>query len=163
MLIESYLQQYERMTRFLKRLENQNRDQQDYVDDMWSFFQHCFHLKDWIKNDPQISPDIGSKIEEKINASQTLKIIADLANRSKHFRLDKKREDANLTGVGVTIEVPVLSISPEKKEANSESSKSKYHITIKTANSHTFDGLQLAKDAVKEWDRIFEEFDIKKS
>lgn len=160
MLIESYIQQYERVKRFLKRLENQNRDQQDYIDDLWSFYQHCFHLKDWIKNDPQISPDISSKIEKEINTPQTLRIIADLANRSKHFRLDKKRENANMKGVGVTIEVPVLGINLETKKTKSEPGKSVYHITIETARGRTFDGLQLAKNAVKEWDRIFQELGI---
>ena len=70
MLIESHNQQYERMLRYLKRLKDQNRSQVEYVDDMWSFFQHCFHLKDWMKNDPSLPKSIKKSIEKELNKSK---------------------------------------------------------------------------------------------
>ena len=62
--------------------------------------------------------------------------------------------------VGVTLNVPLQGIDLEKSEEESEPCLSEYQITIKTKNG-TFDGLQLARDSVKEWDNIFRSLGIK--
>lgn len=84
--MSAYLEQFERVKRFLKRIENQDRDSTDYDDDLWSFFQNCHHLKDWIKNDPNIE-GAEDEVEEFVKSQEDLKICRDLAVRSKHLDL----------------------------------------------------------------------------
>ena len=55
--------QLARVERYLKRIENQDRDRTEYEDDLWSFFQNCWHLKDWIKNDGTIPETLRNTIE----------------------------------------------------------------------------------------------------
>jgi len=156
MLIQSYRQQYDRMKRFLERIKSQNRDQLAYIDDVWSFYMHCYHLKDWIRNDPQIKSGVGKKIEDKINESDALRKVADLANRVKHFHLKPKMirgNNANVASIGVTMTPPNLTL--ESEETDLASCTVKYRVIIKTDRGDKIDGLQLAKDAVKEWDEIF--------
>jgi hypothetical protein len=73
----------------------------EFVDDLHHFMQDCWHLKDWIKNDP--SAGIGSAIEGYIDSYRALRIAADLANGSKHLLRQKHREGAYVTSVGVTV------------------------------------------------------------
>jgi hypothetical protein len=61
-----------------------------YEDDLWSFFQNCWHLKDWIKNDDTLDAKIRTKIVDEAHASPALMVCADLANASKHLKLDPK-------------------------------------------------------------------------
>jgi len=159
--IESYPQQYDRMKRFLRRIADQNRDQMDYIDDMWSFFMHCYHLKDWIKNDPQTKSGVGHKVEDKITDSAPLRMVADLANRVKHFCLKPnmiKGNNANMASIGVTM-MP-LSLTLESEETDPASCTVKYRVIIKTDRGDKIDGLQLAEDAVKEWDKILKDLDL---
>ena len=47
-----YMDQLNRVRRMLDRINRQDREPIEYGDDIWSFFQNCWHLKDWVKNDP---------------------------------------------------------------------------------------------------------------
>ena len=52
-------EQYERMKRYLARASepmsgaDREAHNQRVLDDLASFFVFCFHLKDWLKGDPQ--------------------------------------------------------------------------------------------------------------
>jgi hypothetical protein len=60
------------------------------VDDFNAFFICCFHLKDWLKNDPALSRDIGRAAETFIETrTVALRLCADVANGSKHFVIDR--------------------------------------------------------------------------
>jgi hypothetical protein len=60
-----------------------------YKDDAICFFVACYHLKDWLKKDPETALIVGGDIEAYINeAKATLAICADVANYSKHGPLD---------------------------------------------------------------------------
>jgi plasmid stability protein len=95
--MEPYREQFERVRRFLNRVRNEGRDSVDYDDDLWAFFQNSWHLKDWIKHDSSISEESRKRILRAAEASEDLKICADLANRSKHFELKNKRRGAKVT------------------------------------------------------------------
>ena len=95
--MEPYREQFERVRRFLNRVRNEGRNSVDYDDDLWAFFQNSLHLKDWIKYDSSISGESRRRILRAAEASEDLKICADLANRSKHFELKNKRRDAKVT------------------------------------------------------------------
>ena len=92
---EKYVEQLERTKRYLKRFCDINagiphtQASQNYDDDVYAFFQNCYHLKDWIKNDPSCSK--WSDIEKFINSNSDLQICADLCNGLKHLQLTKPR------------------------------------------------------------------------
>ena len=85
-----YEKQFDRVKRFLKRIESQNSSQTEYDDDMWSFFQNCWHLKDWIKNDGSVGV-AADKVEEFISNNEELRLCADICNGTKHLRLASSR------------------------------------------------------------------------
>ena len=161
MMIKSYKQQYERMLRYLDRLKSQNGDQNEYIDDIFSFFQNCYNLKDWLKNDNALPSSVRNKIENEVDLSNTLRIVADLANRTKHLKLSKHiRENANMTGVDINIHAGIIYINRESMETKSASSRIEYRIKVETGNGHIYDGLKLAEDAVLEWGRICHKLSI---
>jgi len=67
-----------------------------YSDDVWSFFIHAWHVRDWIKHDVSLPIDIRDRILAGVNASRWLCICADLANGRKHFELSRPRVGAAL-------------------------------------------------------------------
>lgn len=101
--MKPYREQLERVHRFLNRVRNEGRDSVDYDDDLWAFFQNSWHLKDWIKHDPSISKDSRDRILKAAEASKDLQVCADLANRSKHFKLTNKRRDAEVTSRNISV------------------------------------------------------------
>ena len=72
-----------------------------YDDDLQHFFQDCWHLKDWIKNDPALLGQ-GGVIEAEVDAHKALRIAADLANGCKHLNRNQHREGAYVTSKSVT-------------------------------------------------------------
>jgi hypothetical protein len=105
-MLGGFHEQLARVERFLSRVRDHDRDPSEYDDDLWSFFQHCFHLKDWIKNDPQVPIAIRRSLEHAFATFQSLNICADLANRTKHRVLTRHvRVGATPTSRNVTIAV----------------------------------------------------------
>jgi hypothetical protein len=98
--LTNWMSQYERMSRSYDRLSKTYTSSVEYDDDFQHFFQDCWHLKDWIKNDPSVSLDID--IEAEVKAHKALRITADLANGCKHFVRDNHREGAYVTEKSVT-------------------------------------------------------------
>jgi len=142
-----FLDQFNRVKRFLNRIEAQDRDSTAYDDDLWAFFQNCYHLKDWIKNDPSVGYDIRNGVEVFVNNNKELRICADLANRSKHLELDKHiRDDAKITSRNVTISVLTAG-------SDSEGTTTCEHvITLGDGSKHL--ALDIARQAVKAWERF---------
>jgi hypothetical protein len=96
----SYLDQLNRVRRFLARLESQNQDDVSQQDFMWAFFQNCWHLKDWIRGDVSVSRDINRAIQSAAHQSWALGICSDLANGTKHFEnktAEHSRMDTRIT------------------------------------------------------------------
>ena len=159
--MKEYIQQHDRVKRFFSRLTNQNRSQIDYEDDLWAFFQNCWHLKDWIKNDSTISQNIRDKIENEVKKYNSLMIAADLANRSKHFALTSKRADANITKKSVTVHTPCFHLNSKTGESHSVSEcRSEYFYTIATDDGSEYDAFQIAQNAIADWDKIIKQLNI---
>jgi hypothetical protein len=167
--MNEYKQQYDRVKRFFSRLTNQNHSQIDYEDDLWAFFQNCWHLKDWIKNDLTIPQNIRGIIEKEARKYKSLRIAADLANRSKHSKLtpehlkDPKCLDAKNTKKSVTVHVPCLHLHLNSKTGESHTvgeCRSEYFYTIATKDGSEYDALQIAKKAITDWDTIIKKMNI---
>lgn len=70
----------------------------ELLDSLYTFFQHCYHLKDWIKNDP--SCPLRTSVENFVSASPQLSLCADICNGSKHLNLTKPPRSGHKPIVG---------------------------------------------------------------
>lgn len=93
--------QHERLQRSYARVTGPYSSSVAYDDDLHHFMQDCWHLKDWIRNDPALA--IGQAIEDHVRAYKSLRISADLANGSKHLARHKHQEGAYVTSTNVTV------------------------------------------------------------
>jgi len=93
--------QYERLARSYARVIGAYDSSIEYDDDLQHYFQDCWSLKDWIKNDP--ASGASAQIEPEVSQHRALRIAADLANGSKHLARHTHREGAYVTAVHVTV------------------------------------------------------------
>ena len=93
--------QYERLLRSYHRVNQPYESSVAYDDDLQHYFQDCWHLKDWIKNDT--GANAGKQIEGEVDAHRSLRIVADLANGSKHLSRHAHREGAYVTSKSVVV------------------------------------------------------------
>lgn len=99
-----YRDQLDRARRFLSRMQStEPRRDVDYQDDVWAFFQNCWHIKDWIANDPIIQNEVKNRLEKTIKASSTLKVCYDLATGTKHRDVRKPQAFAQHAHTNTTI------------------------------------------------------------
>jgi hypothetical protein len=154
-----YLEQFKRVKRFLKRIEDQDRDSNEYDDDLWSFFQNCWHLKDWVKNDDGVATDIQNNIESEALECLSIRICADLCNRSKHLKLTRSiREDAKISVRSVTIQAPPLSMNNEDN-AKLKCVSSYEHI-IKLQDGSRYSALEIARKSVEDWEILLKRHNL---
>ena len=91
-----YLEQFNRVKRWYQEfaLTDQgrlhDRPSDFYQDQVYAFFQNCYHLKDWMKNDESVGV-VADKIEEFISNNEELRLCADICNGTKHLRLTSPR------------------------------------------------------------------------
>ena len=138
-LLTGYLEHFKRVERYLARIEQDNRDSIDYDDDLWSFFRHCGHLKDWIKNDPAVPVTLRKLIEGIVERSINLRLCADPANRSKHLELKKhRRKGADTIQRNATVYTGTPGLSRSE------------HI-IETDDGNRWIAQEIARKAVDEW------------
>src|ERR1700734_285868 len=94
--------QFKRMIRALAKLEKTNSDEDVEFDDMYFFFQNCWHLKDWIANDDDLPQSTRYAIAQAAEKIESLKFCADLANGSKHLKLKSARKGAWIGRLSIT-------------------------------------------------------------
>jgi len=110
-----------------------------YDDDLHHFMQDCWHLKDWIKNDPVAG--IGNSIEGQVLAYKALRIAADLANGSKHLNRHTHQEGAYVTSTNVTVHL-----------GQARPIEVDYVVTL--SNGTTTSAEVLVHEAAKDWDTL---------
>lgn len=152
MATKKYLEQFLRTKRFLQRFAQLNTGVQHmqpsshYDDDVYSFFQNCYHLKDWIKNDPYCSA--WNDVEAFINSNTDLQICADLCNSLKHLKLTKQpRSAAN----------PKFGGSKLHLDIKDGAGKTEVKVAISYAVSTTsgdIDAFHLASQCVTAWEQF---------
>lgn len=158
----SYQEQFKRVKRYLLKIDppqSYHGDQVEYEDNLWSFFQNAWHLKDWIKNDNSIKKIPIEKITSSYNS---LKVCADLANRTKHHQLKTKRVDAKHSRTDVTIVVPIdLPDLLKRNERPAPIIKAKgsfYNYVINDNMGNNYNAIDLAKEIVKDWEEIITKY-----
>ena len=153
MIQRTYSEQLERVRRFFTRLSNENRDAVEYDDDLWSFFQHCWHFKDWLKNDPAVPTHITGRVEDDAKGKFAVMICADLANRSKHAILTSNiRKDAEITSRNTTVFIGGT------KESTGTFSVSEHIITLGDGSTHR--GRDVAKQAIRDWEELLNSYGL---
>lgn len=147
--MSGYRDQLARVERFLTRLSRFDRPQEDYEDDLWAFFQNCWHLKDWIKNDPSVPQTVRDSIESEVAKWESLKACADLANRTKHLQLRAERLGAHL--------VP---LEPSWRFTESWAIEQRFAYDVRLTDGRTDDAVMLAKKAVHNWRHLLAELGL---
>jgi len=71
--------------------------------ELYSFFEICYHLKDWIKLDKALAKEV----EDFINDTPALRIAADICNRLKHGELNRKTRSKNLGAISIAMQLTV--------------------------------------------------------
>jgi len=153
MLYSGYKEQYDRVKRWLQRIENQNVPSADYMDYMWAYFQNCWALRDWIVSDDSVPVEIKQPMKDKKNFFKdwpNISICADLAERSKHLkRAREPHVGAEVNSIGVTMhlgcDVPA---------------RSEHHYCVVGDNGDLGDGLQIARSAMDEWTELLQQLTL---
>ncbi len=89
-----YLEQFDRVKRCYEefKLIDQGRPHDHssdfYQDQVYAFFQNCWHLKEWIKND---SDELYKELNGKIHCDTHMLICRDICNGTKHLKLKNKK------------------------------------------------------------------------
>jgi hypothetical protein len=144
----AYLHLLARAVRFFERIRHQTAptaaeffdSQRAYEDDLWSFFLHCWHVKDWLSCDEGLSEDVREKVCAEVHASLPLQICADLANGAKHFTLDWSR-------VGATQEGALLTPDTEGEGVS-------WEYVVLLANGSHVGAHEVARKALRKWREI---------
>jgi hypothetical protein len=119
--------------------EINNTDASDFTE---AFFNRCYHLKDWIKKDPTVSPAID--VEAYINKTGPLRIAADFCNSLKHAGLSRPgRTGGQLDGVLTHINMDIMPGGGTSAQVEIRMGSKKYN------------AFKLASDCVAAWDRFF--------
>jgi hypothetical protein len=86
-----YRAQLDRARRFLDRVQSLDpRRDVDYQDDVWAFFQNCWHIKDWLKHDYRVPASVRDRAIAAAHRSKVLQVCRDMGNGTKHRKLEKR-------------------------------------------------------------------------
>ena len=152
--MHDYLEQLFRTRRYLERMENVHRGNTvEYRDDLWSFFQNAWHLKDWIANDTSIPRPLRDQIVSQAHdeSEENLRICQDLCNRSKHLSLTRNiQREANVNpGHNVNVFPPAA--------GGTDHRESEYTHNVLLPNGTRYIAQELAMRIVDDWVRIIGE------
>ena len=139
-------EQLARVERALDRIKRRGATDND-EDDLLCFFMHCWHLKDWIKHDATLPSSIAPRVEEDVNKRRSLRICADIANRTKHLTLTNKRLDAKIDRKYI-----------EAYDGVERDATATYGVTLDDGS--TVDAHSIAEEAVDDWKALFSAYNI---
>ena len=109
-------------------------------DDVYSFFIHCNHLRDWVLKLNKIG--ITKKdITEFIRKNRSIQICADLANSAKHCHLEQRTWSGANPHIGG-------STHQTSSYRETDGVESQFQIVM---DSEEFDALEIAEQCWKEW------------
>ncbi|MFA4941133.1 MAG: hypothetical protein WC582_00855 [Patescibacteria group bacterium] len=117
-----------------------NRDSDYYVDTVYSFFQNCHHLKDWVVNDEE-NVLTANDLNVYINRNKELKVCGALCNGSKHLVIKNENFDKNTRIDHKEIKLALGGGTP--------------HIKIKfeiSTSDETYDAFDLATKCLSLWE-----------
>src|ERR1041384_6786560 len=98
--VQGWQGQFERMTRWAKRVETISAErqqkgdlhsQQDYI---YAFFQNCYHLRDWLLKSRVVAK---TDLDDLFRQHVELQICRDVCNGTKHMEIDRASVDAHFS------------------------------------------------------------------
>lgn len=155
-MMHSWTEQWARVLRWSDRIQNQDRHRQDYEDYLWAFFQNCWHMKDWLKNDPALGLDAQS-VEDEVKRWTSLQICADLANRTKHLALTSSRKNADTSGRSLHAHLH----THIKGQNQRTRQKVRWDYRVISDEPEEKKALSLASEAIADWKRVFRKLGVK--
>jgi hypothetical protein len=145
--------QFRRLERaFEKVLDNCNRDPVEYEDDVWCFIYKCWHLKDWMRTDGKsLHKNVRKRVDSDVHSFWKLVLIGDLANCSKHLKINDRETDVDIQNRELSI------VSPQ--QAGDESGEI---ILVVTDNMKLeYPVRDLAKDTMRIWHTLFKLYGLR--
>lgn len=139
--------QFDRMVRSLQKVERREGDATAQADNLLSFFQNCWHLKDWVKNDQSVPKAVRDAIVQEVERTDRMLYCADLANGSKHLVLTRERKGARL------LSARAVTKDPKTMKILSETGPI-FAILSKHGRPSPNDIVEFAKAAVKDWEAL---------
>ena len=100
--VNGYRDQLRRADRFLQKMLTspegwEDFDDLEYQDKVWAFFQNCWHIKDWLRNDKDLSTAVQDSVLKAVHHSPTLQICRGLCNGTKHYLLHNEAVEFRAT------------------------------------------------------------------
>jgi hypothetical protein len=130
-----YRHQLDRARRFLTRME-EARSEIEAHDMAWAFFQNCWHVNDWLSNDPFVSAAAKEIALKLAHASTALATCHALCDGTKHLGArpgaSHHHVDNKITPGGPT----------------------DFDCLIDDGNGQLLSGKRLAHDCIAEWEHI---------
>jgi hypothetical protein len=145
-----YRDQLDRTRRYLERVESAASDldwgtdfnEHVFQDDMWSLFQACWHVKDWVRHDPLVSEALKEAIRQQAESSPILLMCHDICNGTKHLKLTTPR------GGGARF---------DSTESTHESGfLVRVDCWIDDGTGNRLSGKELARKCITEWEQILQ-------
>ncbi len=137
-IVERYLERLRRMYEGNNYLEWEGRHFNK--DDVNSFFVHCNHLRDWVLKLNKIGIK-EADIKKFIRDNKPIQICADLANSTKHCRLERRPWSGGNPHIAGTIH-------QSSKMYSEHGVKSEFTII---AENESFDALEIAEECWQLW------------
>jgi hypothetical protein len=134
------------MSRALRKVERADGGTTAQLDDLFSFFQNCWHLKDWIKNDDTLPQATRDAIVKDAQATDSLLFCADLANGSKHLVLQNDRKGARILSFRVSTGDP--------KTGETFSEGHLFEIASEHGTPQPYGIVNFARKAVEDWEDL---------
>jgi hypothetical protein len=149
----SWESQFERLKRSLRKVERAAGASDERLDDLICFFQHCWHLKDWIKNDDSLPRTTRVAVVRDVEKTDSLLFCADLANGSKHLQLKNPRKGARIW------KFKGLTSDPKSGEVLSQVEG--FGIASKHGTPQPYDIVMFTRKAVKDWKDILKKHGLR--
>jgi hypothetical protein len=117
------------------------------LDRLRGFFENCWHIKDHAKS--ELAPTDAQQLEKDVDGIPDLKIVADLANRSKHVVLTKR----DRTGASFAVkEIQAFD------GGSSRSAEAEYQVSLADGSVHR--ALDIADRALAHWARVLPKYGL---
>jgi len=143
-------EQHARMMRAHKRATAATAATLEAQDDYYNFFASCYHLKDWLKNDPSVPAAVGSEAETLFDSATHLRVCADLANGIKHLRATRH------TRIDPDSKLAAEHAAYQPDAFQSDAFQTQEHIVV-VAASQSWDVREVADACIAAWDAFLRE------
>lgn len=145
---KGYREQFERVQRWYERFRavaEGNAPIQTYahvLDEVHAFFQNCFHLATWIRNDDSVDKAARDAVESFVTKNEPLARCANIANGTKHhiLRAPTSSQDPHIARNDINVDLNV---------------GVKYRFWVASTTGEQ-DAFELATDCVRAWETFLQ-------